>query len=83
MAIEQALLEGLDYAELLVDLLALDGYGAANIAQVVGTTAPYCRIEQEFQLAMFGASILNTPSLYTRLNLGRMLASPVALHCAI
>jgi hypothetical protein len=59
--IEQALLEGVDYAELLVDLLALAGYGAANIAQVVGTTVPYCRIGKEFQLATFGASILNTP----------------------
>jgi len=59
--IEQALLEGLDYAELLVDLLALAGYGAANIGRVLGTTVPYCRVEEEFQLATFGASILNTP----------------------
>ena len=59
--IEQALLEGLDYAELLVDLLALAGYGAANIGRVLGTTVPYCRLEQEFQLATFGASTLNTP----------------------
>jgi hypothetical protein len=59
--IEQALLEGLDSAELLVDLLALAGYGAANIGKVLGTTVPYCRMEEEFQLATFGASILNTP----------------------
>ncbi len=58
--IEQALLEGLDSAELLVDLLALAGYGAASIGKVLGTTVPYCRVEEEFQLATFGASILNT-----------------------
>jgi hypothetical protein len=58
---EQALLEGLDYAELLVDLLALSGYGAAGIGRVLGTTVPYCRMEEEFQLATYGASIFNTP----------------------
>lgn len=59
--IEQALLEGTDWAEVLVDLLALAGYGAAHIASVVGTTVPVCKAGQEFEVATFGASILNTP----------------------
>lgn len=59
--VEQALLEGTDWAEALADLLALSGYGAAQIANVVATTVPFCRIGEEFPLATFGASILNTP----------------------
>jgi len=59
--IEQALLEGTDWAEVLVDLLALAGYGAAHIVSVVGTTVPYVRMREDFQLATFGASIVNTP----------------------
>ena len=59
--IEQALLEGTDWAEVLVDLLALVGFGAAHIENVVGTTVPYCRIGEEFRVATFGASIVNTP----------------------
>jgi len=59
--IEQAPLEGNDWAEVLVDLLALAGYGAAHIASIVGTTAPFCKIGEEFELATFGASLLNTP----------------------
>ncbi len=59
--IEQALFAGIDWAEVLVDLLALVGYGAAHIANVVGTTVPYCRMREDFQLATFGASIVNTP----------------------
>jgi len=59
--IEQALLEGTDWAEVLVDLLALAGYGAAHIASIVGTTVPVCKIGEEFELATFGASVLNTP----------------------
>jgi hypothetical protein len=59
--VQHALLEGTDWAEVLVDLLALAGYGAARVENVLGTTVPYCSIGEEFQLATFGAFIRNTP----------------------
>jgi hypothetical protein len=59
--VQQALLEGTDWAEVLADSLALAGYGAAHVANVLGTTVPYCSIGEEFQLATFGAVIRNTP----------------------
>jgi len=59
--IEEALLEGTDYADMLADFLALVGYGAAHIVNVLGTTVPYCRVAEEFEIATFGASVLNTP----------------------
>ena len=59
--IEQALFEGNDWAEVLVDLLALAGYGAAYIAKLVSTTVPYCRIGKKFELATFDAYIFNSP----------------------
>jgi hypothetical protein len=59
--IEQALLEGTDWAEVLVDFLALCGYGAATIASIVGTSVPFSETGKEYELATFGASVLNTP----------------------
>ncbi len=58
--VQQALLEGIDWAEMLVDLLALTGYGAAQVEGVLGTTVPFCKIGEDFQLATFGAYIRNT-----------------------
>jgi len=46
---------------MLVDLLALSGYGAAKIERILGTTTPYCRIGEEFLLATFDVSIRNAP----------------------
>ena len=59
--IRLAILEGTDWAEVLVDLLALSGYGAAHILNLVGTTVPFCRKGEEFPLATFGASVFNSP----------------------
>jgi hypothetical protein len=59
--IEQAILEGTDWAEVLVDFLALSGYGAASIAGIVATSIPFSEIGKEYELATFGASVLNTP----------------------
>jgi hypothetical protein len=75
--VEQALLEGTDWAEMLVDLLALVGYGAAHVENVVGTTVPYCRIGEEFQLATFGARIVNTPVPVRPDQLGTVAFDPV------
>jgi hypothetical protein len=76
--IEQALLQGIDCAEGLVDLLALIGYGAATLANVVGTTVPCCRIGVEFQLATFGGSILNTPIPVRPDQFGKAITDPVS-----
>ena len=59
--VQQALLEGIDWAKMLADMLALTGYGAARVECLLATTVPYCRIGDEFQLATFGASIRNSP----------------------
>jgi hypothetical protein len=59
--IQQALLEGIDWADILVDLLSVTGFGAARLEAVLGTTVPYARIGEEFSLATFGAQIHNDP----------------------
>ncbi|MGB8061289.1 MAG: hypothetical protein WCF26_05295 [Candidatus Sulfotelmatobacter sp.] len=58
--IDQALLEGTDWAEMLVDSLALAGYGAAHIGRVVGTSVPFSRVGESYELATFQASLLNS-----------------------
>ncbi len=58
--VQQALLEGVDWAEILTDLLAMLGYGAAQIANVLGTTVPFCSIGKEFPVAVFGAIVRNS-----------------------
>jgi hypothetical protein len=59
--IGQALLEGLDWAERVVDNLSLLGYGAARVERVVGTAPPTCRLDQGFEVATFGAWVRNEP----------------------
>jgi hypothetical protein len=53
--------EGVEWAEVLVDMLALAGYGAAHLAAVVGTSVPFCKVGEPFELATLGATVLNTP----------------------
>jgi hypothetical protein len=72
--IENALLEGTDWAAVLVDMLAFTGYGPAYAAEIVSTTIPYCHAETEFELATFGMSIRNdsvevTPDDFTSASL--------------
>jgi len=58
--VQQALLEGVDLADRVADLLALTGYGASHVVGVLGTTVPSCKVAQEFHISIFGARIRNT-----------------------
>lgn len=58
--IDEALLEGTDWADMLVDSLALAGYGAAHIARVVATSVPSSRVGVGYEVATFQASLLNS-----------------------
>lgn len=72
--VDSAIHEGADWAETLVDLLAVAGYGAAGIMQVIGTSPPACRIGVPFDISTFGAEVYNTP---VRISPGQLTARQV------
>ncbi|MDO9118302.1 MAG: hypothetical protein Q7U39_10110 [Nitrospira sp.] len=59
--IGEAIYDGLERAERLVDLLALAGFGAASVCEVVGTSPSTCREGLPFEIATLQARIENTP----------------------
>lgn len=58
--IGEAIYDGLERAERFADLLALAGFGAASISQVVGTSPSSCREGMPFEVATLQALIVNT-----------------------
>jgi hypothetical protein len=57
----QAIFDGLERAERFTDLLALAGFGAASVIQVIGTSPPVCRERTAFEVATLQAYIYNAP----------------------
>ena len=58
--IGQAALDGLERAERFTDLLALAGFGAASVLQVVGTSPPSCHEDVPFNVATFQARLVSS-----------------------
>lgn len=59
--IRQAMFHGIDAGERLADLLALSGFGAASVLEVVGTSPPVCRQGEAFDVATLQVRVVNTP----------------------
>ncbi len=59
--ISQAIFDGLERVERLADLLALAGFGAALVLEVVGTSPPFCREGVSFKVATLQGRIVNSP----------------------